>query len=430
MRSVLLLFLCALVLSCSGQKKDAGRRRPSLPVRTLQVDPSTFMRVLSLTGEVYAPRTVTLSANVEGAVVCCFWREGDQVTATQDMFTIDPSIYQREVDIARQGYYVAAARHADAQAGFRPEEVRKFEQEVIAAREKLDFVTKDRDRARKLVDAGSISREVLEKADVEFVAARSRLETAQNQLKIGQEGATRTQLAVSHASELEANARLQLARSKFAETRIPAPFAGTITRVLARPGDNAAPRMPLLELADLSSMVIRFSVPERQSASIRLKQKILVTLDAFPGRELSGEVNRIHPTLDPKTRVLWVEALVTEEVRLIPGMFARIRLVLDEIPNQLVVPETAVVTKQGERFVFTVEEGKARRRIVRVGFLAGGKAQILSGLEPKSRIIMENADQFRDGQDVEIIPDSGPGGRTEAPMPGSAEKKPEAGKKE
>ncbi|MBU1243905.1 efflux RND transporter periplasmic adaptor subunit [Myxococcota bacterium] len=430
MRSVLLLSLCALVLSCSGQKKDPGRRRPSLPVRTLQVDPSTFLRVLSLTGEVYAPRTVTLSANVEGAVVCCFWREGDQVTATQDVFTIDPSIYQREVDIARQGYYVAAARHADAQAGFRPEEVRKFEQEVIAAREKLDFVTKDRDRARKLVEAGSFSREVLEKAEVEFVAARSRLETAQNQLKIGQEGATRTQLAVSHASELEANARLQLARSKFSETRIPAPFAGTITRVLARPGDNAAPRMPLLELADLSSMVIRFSVPERQSASIRLKQKILVTLDAFPGRELSGEVNRVHPTLDPKTRVLWVEAFITEEVRLIPGMFARIRLVLDEIPNQLVVPEAAVVTKQGERFVFTVEEGKARRRAVRVGFLAGGKAQILSGLEPKSRVIMENADQFRDGQDVEIIPDSGPGGRTEAPMPGSAEKKPEAAKKE
>ncbi|PKN46352.1 MAG: hypothetical protein CVU59_06320, partial [Deltaproteobacteria bacterium HGW-Deltaproteobacteria-17] len=270
-------------------------------MRTLQVNPTTFVRVLSLTGEVVAPRTITLSANVEGSVVCCFWREGDQVTATQDVFTIDPSIYQREVDIARQGYYVAAARHADAQAGFRPEEVRKFEQEVLAAREKLDFVTKDRDRARKLVEAGSLSREVLEKAEVEFVAARSRLETAENQLKIGREGATRTQLAVSQAAELEAHARLQLARSRFSETRITAPFAGTITRVLARPGDNAAPRMPLLELADLTSMVIRFSVPERQSASIRLKQKIWVSLDAFPGRELSGEVNRIHPTLDPRS---------------------------------------------------------------------------------------------------------------------------------
>ncbi|PKN48110.1 MAG: hypothetical protein CVU59_00400 [Deltaproteobacteria bacterium HGW-Deltaproteobacteria-17] len=127
--------------------------------------------------------------------------------------------------------------------------------------------------------------------------------------------------------------------------------------------------------------------------------------------------------------MLWVEAVLTEEVRLIPGMFARIRLVLDEIPNQLVVPEAAVVTRQGERFLFTIEEGTARRRAVRVGFMADGKIQILSGLEPGSRVILENADQFREGQEVEIIPDAGSGGKTDDPRPADAGMKPDSATK-
>ena len=415
MKRALLICLCAGLCSCSGPKKNAGRKRPPAPVRTLSLERSTFVRALQLTGEVFAPRSVTLSANVEGTIACCVWREGDTVQEKHDVFTIDRAIYQREVDIARQGYYVAAARDADLRAGNRPEEVRRLEQEILAAREQLAVSSKDRDRTKTLYEAGSVSKETLEKAELAYVAARTRLDTAENQWKMAKEGATRTQLAVSQAAELEAHAKYQLARSKYAETHIAAPFAGTITRVYARPGDNAAPRTPLVDLADLTSVVLRFSVPESHASSIRMKQKVLVFLDAFPGRELTGEVNRIHPTLDPKTRVLWVEAQITEEVRLIPGMFARLRLILEEIPDQIVIPESALITQGAEQFAFTVEEGKAKRRAVKAGHFAAGRVQILSGLEPGNQILMENADQFRDGQPVEILQDAA---RGKGPEPG------------
>jgi multidrug efflux pump subunit AcrA (membrane-fusion protein) len=429
-RALLLLVLCATTLACSGRKKDAARQRPVLPVRVLQVERSTFVRALAVTGEVFAPRAVTLSANVEGTIACCFWREGDSVTETQDVFSIDRAVYQREVEIARQGFYVAAARHADLQAGSRPEELRKLEQEILSAREKLDFATKDRDRTQTLYQGGSVSRELYEKAQVEYVAAKSRLETAENQLKMATEGATRTQLAVSQAAELEAHARFQLARSKHAETRITAPFAGTITGVHARPGDNAAPRMPLVDLADLSQLMVRFSVPESQSGTVALKQKVFVSMDAFPGRELAGEVDRIHPTLDPRTRVLWVEARLLEDVRLIPGMFARIRLILEELPGQIAIPESSLITRQAEHFVFVVEGGKTSLRPIKAGHFAGGRVQILSGLEPGSQIVMENADQLRDGQAVQVLNgghDAAPGGPKAVDAAGARKEDPAAG---
>ncbi len=411
MRRFLILTVLAMVASCSGRDKAAGRRRPPVPVRVSVVERAHFIRALTLTGEVYAPRAVTLSANVEGLISCCFWREGDTVTEAQDVFSIDRAVYDREVDIARQGYYVAAARSADLQAGLRPEEIRKFEQEVVAAREQLDFATRDRDRTKELWKAGSVSREAYEKAELAYVAAKTRLDTAENQVKIGREGATRTQLAVAAAAEREAHARLQHARSRQQETRIAAPFTGTITRVHVRPGDNASPRGPLVDLVDLSQLVVRFSVPESQSAGVRMKQKVLVSLDAFPGRELPGEVERIHPTLDPKSRVLWVEAKLEGDLRLIPGMFARIRLVIEELADQVVVPESAVFLREGAPRVIVVDQKKARLVTVKVGHRSEGKMQILSGLEPGVEVISENPDQYRDGQEVEVLKNGGrPGG--------------------
>jgi membrane fusion protein (multidrug efflux system) len=329
------------------------------------------------------------------------------VTEAQDVFTIDSALYDREVDIARQGYYVAAARHADLQAGFRPEEVRRFEQEVVAAREQLDFATRDRDRTKELWKAGSLSRESFEKAELAYVAAKTRLDNAENQLKIGKEGATRTQLAVAAAAEREAHARMEHARSRRQETRIAAPFSGTITRVHARPGDNASPRGPLVDLVDLSQLVVRFSVPESQAAGVRLKQKVLVSLDAFPGQEVSGEIERVHPTLDPRSRVLWVEARLGGELRLIPGMFARIRLVIEELADQVVVPEAAVFLRGGSTRVVVVDQKKARIVTVKVGHRSAGAAQILEGLEPGQELISENPDQYRDGQAVEVLSNGG-----------------------
>ena len=403
MRMTLCCCLLAGLFACSGKEKATGKRRPPVPVRTHIVQRAPFVRALALTGEVYAPRSVTLAANVEGLISCCFWREGDELRETDEVFTIDRAVYKREVDIARQGYYVAAARHADLQAGYRPEEIRKFEQEVLAAREKLDFATKDRDRAKKLYEGGSVSRETYEKAELEYVSSKTRLETAENQLKIGRQGATRTQLAVSQAAELEAHARLQLARSRDAETRVVAPFSGTITKVHARPGDNASPRGPLVDLVDLGQLVVRFSVPENQAAAVNTKQKVLVSLDAHPGRELEGVIERVHPTLDPRTRVLWVEARLYTDVRLIPGMFARVRLVLEELAEQVVLPESAMIQQGNERFVFLVEGGKALRRVVKIGHTTNGLVQIVSGLEAGALVIPDGADQLRDGQDVEVI---------------------------
>lgn len=406
MKMMMIAFLGLLLLGCS-EKSVTSKKKPPLPVHTIAAEKINFKHSLFLTGEVVAPRTVTLSANVDGRIACCFWRENDRLEENQTVFKIEREITALEVDIAKKGYYLAAARSADVKAGFRPEDVRKMEQEVEAARERLDFLKKDYDRLKQLLSSGSISQETLEKAKVELVAAQTRFDTAQSQLQIGRTGATDTQRAIAEAAEQEAYSRLQLARGKFQENLVRAPFSGTVMRVLVKPGDNAAAKAPLLVLADTTQLVVRFSVPERQSTLVAVKQKLQIELDAFPRKTFPGEVVRVFPELDPKSHVLWVEGVLTESVTLIPGMFARVRLILNEIPGQVVVPESAVFSQGSDSFVFIVSEGKTKKVQIVKGMVSERKVQILSGLSGGEQVISENADQFKDGQAVEVIEPTG-----------------------
>lgn len=395
-------------VSCSDKEKD-GRRRPPVPVRTAAAARQTFTRTLEATGEVAALQTAVISSITDGRITCCLWVEGDVVRAGQTLYQIEREAARRETDIARQAYYTAAARTADVKAGFRPEEVGKMEQEAASAREQLAFQEKSFQRLEKLVEAGSASRESLEKARVDLVNARSRLEIAMNQLQIAKTGPTRTQVELAEAAEREAWAKLQQAKSKYAENLVEAPFSGTITRVLARPGDTVSARVGLLEISDLEKLVIRFSIPERMALQVRLQAPVRVTFDAHPQKVFSGKVTRLFPVIDEKTRVLWAHAELDESVRLLPGMFARVGVILEETPDSLVLPESAVVqTHGGEVYVLAVQGKKVKKVPVKVSGSSGGFVRVLEGIAAGDVVVSENADQLRDGQ--EVVPlDSGGG---------------------
>ncbi len=412
------LFLWIFTASCSGDRKERGRM--PLPVRTLTVQKQTFARVLEATGEVVALHTAVVSATTDGRVACCLWTEGDEVKAGQTLFQIERESSRRETDIARQAYYAAAARTADVKAGVRQEEIRRLEQEVEAARERVEFAQRDYKRLEKLLETNGISRETLEKAQVELVNARTRLEMAISQLQMARTGPTRTQVAVAEAAEREAWEKWQQAKSKYQENIVDAPFSGTITRVLARPGDTVSARAGLLEMADLGKRVVRFAIPERMALQVQAQAPVRMRFDAHPGQVFSGRVTRLFPVIDEQTRVLWAHAEPDASVRLLPGMFARVEVLLEETPEALALPESALVqTADGQTRVFVLQGQTVRSRPVKTGPSSRGLVRVLEGLAEGDVVVAENADQLRDGQTVLPAADAGGQPETEkTPPPG------------
>jgi multidrug efflux pump subunit AcrA (membrane-fusion protein) len=388
-----------------GKEPQAPKRIPTVAVEAVRTEP--ISRLLELTGETVAVESVVISATVEGPISYCPWREGDRVETSPEkptrLIEINRQLYRAEVNAAEAAVEVARAKLADIQAGTRPEEIAKAQESVRQLEEAAAFARTDYDRTAKLVESGSLPGETLEKSRVGHTGEQARLAAARRHLEMLEAGYTKTAIAVQEATVKEATAKLDLAKARLSECVISAPFSGTITRVHVRAGDMAAVKAPLLEMADLSSLVIRVAVPEVHASRVHEGMTARVMLDSFSGRAFAARVARAYPELDRRMRTRTVELVLDEPAKLMPGMFARVRLVLDSVADALTIPQQAViVTPAGGQVAYVVADGKAVQRKVKVGIEQTGRVQVLAGLEPGEKAVVTGQERLKDGMEVRV----------------------------
>jgi len=416
-----LLFGSLSLVGCEGKTdgKEAGvpKKVPTVAVEVVRREP--ISRLLELTGETVAVESVVISATVEGPISYCPWREGDRIEqAGQKLLEIDRDLYRAEVSAAEAAVEVAQAKLADLQAGTRPEEIAKAQESVRQLEEAAAFAKADYDRTAKLVESGSLPGEALEKSRVEHTGQQAKLAAARRHLEMLEAGYTKTAIAVQEAMVKEAQAKLDLAQARLRECVILAPFAGTITRVHVRAGDMAAVKAPLLEMADLSSLIIRVAVPEAHASAVQEGMVARVAMDSLPGKTFSAKVVRVYPELDPRMRTLTVELSLTDPAKLMPGMFARVRLVLESVEDALTIPQQAVtITPAGGQVAYVVADGKAIQRKVKTGIEQAGRVQVLAGLEPGEKVVVTGQEKLKDGMEIRVAePGKAPG----KPGPGAS----------
>jgi membrane fusion protein (multidrug efflux system) len=200
------------------------------------------------------------------------------------------------------------------------------------------------------------------------------------------------------------NARAQVARAEqnSADYLVKAPWNGVISKVLIQDGDYVAPRLPLVEMFDPASLVIRFAVPEAQAMEVQEGMEVAARLDAYPGRSWPGRISRVYPELEARSRTRTAEATLSGEVALIPGMFTRLTVEQERVHDAITVPAAAVIATPHGQSVFVVEAGKAVRRKVTTGIEAGGAVQILSGIQAGEEIVTAGHERLKDGSPVRV----------------------------
>jgi membrane fusion protein (multidrug efflux system) len=294
--------------------------------------------MLDLTGSVTPTRQARLASPAEGPVLNCRVREGDEVQRGQRLLTI--------------GRSSAMA----AQAAAAVQSVKEQEAEL--------------ERIKILVQSGAIPGAQLDTARTKYEAARALLVKAQESA---------------------------------GDFSVDAPWDGVVSKVLVKDGDYVAPRAPLVEMYDPQSLVIKFAVPEADATEVFKGMPVKVQLDAYAGKEFPGKISRVYPELDSRMRTRTVEAKLDYEIKLIPGMFARLQLPLQTAADAVVVPAEAVlVAGSGERYAFVVQDGKADRRRVEIGIEAGGRVQIVRGINPGELVVTAGNEKLKDGLEVKV----------------------------
>lgn len=212
----------------------------------------------------------------------------------------------------------------------------------------------------------------------------------------------------SQLQQLEADlrrdeARVAAARARLANHVIKAPFSGFVGLRRVSVGAFVTAGTTITTLDDVSQVKIDFSVPEFALPALRPGLEVTASSSVYPQRSFVGRVDSIDPRLDATTRSIRIRArFPNSDGALAPGMFMAVALVRERI-SALVVPESAVIPEQGKQYVFVVDGTTATRREVELGQRAPGRVQVLSGLVPGERVVIDGALKLRDGATVKDV---------------------------
>lgn len=253
-----------------------------------------------------------------------------------------------------------------------------------------------------------VSPTTLQEAHAATVATLKQAEDAYRRMKpLHAQGVITSMQWVDTESKLEqAQAAERMAREQLSHTGLYAPFSGVIASRNAELGMNVLPGQQVFKLVDVSQVHIGVSVPENEIPHIRKGTKARVEIEALGKSVYQGSVTEIGVEADPLSHTYRIKLTVANrEGKLMPGMVCTVTLQADEGSSvtKTVPPAAIQLDSDNTRFVWIVEQGKAKRRTVRTGrFSEKGDVEIVSGLSPNDNVIVAGAQKVSEGMTVKV----------------------------
>ena len=182
------------------------------------------------------------------------------------------------------------------------------------------------------------------------------------------------------------------------------PIDGMVGKVNVEVGQSAAPGMPVATVASYSSRIrVRAAVSDADLPYVKTGATADVLVSAIPGQVFTGRVTRISPMVDAMSRSATVEIMLpNSQGRLVPGMTASVRLVVERREHVVMVPLGALFATDRTRAV-TIDGTTARVRTIQVGLVGDEKVEVISGINPGDKVATTGKERVQDGDAVRPI---------------------------
>lgn len=366
-RKIFVLLIVVALLG-TGYFLYQGPLKPAMAVEATTVTavyPSQADSVLTASGYVVAQRKAEVASKATGRLEYLAVEEGSvvkkgQVIARLESKDMEAALAQAEADLQ-----VAIASLNEARANY--------------------------ERRKALYDQELLSRGEYDLAEAQYKRAQASVDSAR--------------------------ARVNAAQVEVENTRVRAPFDGTVLTKNADVGEIVAPfgssgnsRGTVVSMADMESLQVEADVSEANIERIRVGQPCEITLDAVPSKRYRGVVHMIVPTADrAKATVLTKVRFIERDHRVLPEMSAKVTFLSKEISEnqlnakaKLTVNPGALVDRNGRKVAYLIRQERVVETPVRVGGMIGGVVEITEGLNSGDQVVLNPTAELKDGMKIKV----------------------------
>jgi membrane fusion protein (multidrug efflux system) len=239
----------------------------------------------------------------------------------------------------------------------------------------------------------------LSQRDASLKVQRAKIELEQKEKLYALGGIAKTQLD-------EARLNMDVAQTELDKTQLRASRDGILGDKGAEIGEFVNPQRKIATLVAIKNVVVEVGIIEKQIDKVYPGQKMIVTVDAYPGQVFDGKIETISPLISSDgSKTFSIRAKIPNpNSLLLPGMFARAKVVTYEADDAISVPNDALVKTPGGFQVFIVnKDSVAEARDVGVGYVATEFTQVESGLAPGEIVVVQKPPELKAGAKVKVI---------------------------
>lgn len=340
-----------------GKQETAGltlsaEEKANIGLKTVVADLQPIENVIRISGVVkpHPDKEAQVSSRVSGKVVNLSFKVGDTVQKGQ--------------------------RLAEIQSA----EIQKLQVDLIQAENKLVLHKAELDRIQRLVESKIA-------AQKELIAAQNQYQADLNEI----EGLTQQLVLLGLPESVVKKARAEKSVATFA---VRSPLNGVVAERSVVLGETVEPSKVIFKIFDPSVVFVEGDAFEDALPQLKVGQQVRIRLAAYPGEVFAGRIARFSPVIDPQKRTIHLWAEVSNRGGMLkPNLFADMDVVVGGGKEVLAVPLEALITTEGQSFVFVEDHGSFRRTAVQLGARDDRHVEVKSGLLPGDNVVTDGKQQ-------------------------------------
>lgn len=338
------------------KKQDEQAKGDTQKVRVYQVNKKDFIHTMDTLGTIIAKNKVAIKPEVPGKIYSINIEEGDEITEGEVLFELEHNDAELKLD-------------------FRSSKLKEANYDRNNWEAKLST-------SKGLLEAGAISKSNYDETESNYYRAVQAVKSAQIEL--------------------------QSAQAELDKTFIKSPIDGVVGKIEVPQGEYVSPQNKVMTVLEVDEIHVEFSVLEKDITDVSEGQKIDMLNDTYPDKTFKGEIVSLGVSVDTtEGRVRKVKAVVdNKDHKLLPGMFAHIKVILYSKKDVIAIPDTAFldVAQDATKVWVIKDKNKVETREVNVEHLNLEEALIKEGLSVGDLVVIDVATlQLKPDQEVEVV---------------------------